>query len=1004
MRSILLFLATVFLLSFYDTTSQEYDKWFEDATSPSGLDSAKGSKVVVADVNGDLWPDILLGNGGLIKNTFTLYINTEAPDGNRTFVDKTIESGINKRRFDREGDRIADVLALADVDNDGDLDIITSIYYHRWEMYNTPEKDPGDRSEILINDGLGNFSLMDDNGLWDVTIPEENSPALNNATGLATVDFDLDGDLDLYISQWFEDYKQNLEVNQFNFKFEDLLYENDGTGKFTLLPSQPSFATAKEANYGVNVLDWNNDGLTDITTSAYCRSGGSLLQNTGDFRFENVTSVARLNSQPMQGDNGQNLCQWEGMPADFDNDGDFDIFHTLVHGGMADTEGRSFISENTGAENGFRFEPRMDIIKRGNPFSAHVSDMGSCWIDLDNDGLQDLIIAHRGYININPRRFVNLFIMHQQEDNTFNDVTIETGTRAILLDPHSPVPIDYDLDGDVDIVTSFDYRDTIDGEPRPWSALKLIENKVGNIPNWATVRLVNFPQGVNTFGIGSRLEFYSGDLVQTRELHNSQGHFGGQQDYHINIGLGDKPYIDSLVVYLPDNIRTRKVIYNLDVNAFMEIDIENSSIIHENMPAVHFTTSKSVFDTLELGTKKQYSVFIKNHSNQQLDITDIYIPEGGAFTILNSDAIKQNSPYAGGSEIEVIVEAAPLQRQLYEEDIVVEYNGGRKASREYRISVYGFTPAAELALSEEVLQFDNVWIDETSESTIMISNNGERPLEIDLTTLEIVIDNNTRAKFNFVTEMDEIVTLDPEETFDLMLSFTPDTVGTYNATVMIPHNGFNQDLTELDIIGVCDGPLPTGRVSSIITFGTVAPGEEKEREITIESDGLGDLIVTDVSVMDFEEVFNVTDVNYPLRIPQGEKGTLKLVFSPNQENYTYNTSLLVESNTVEEAIDKIIFARSGEIKSIREQRNGSYFYNTSNKALILNRRGKDSQLVGNYRVDVVDITGRAVLENRIWENGTQELELDLSGIRGAVYILILDSETGVRQNLNLMIE
>jgi hypothetical protein len=142
----------------------------------------------------------------------------------RIYTDVTESSNINVNRNSEEYGRIVDCAAFADVDNDGDLDLVTSIYYHRWEYYNTPEKDPGDRSEVLLNDGNGNFTLVENSGITDVYLPEMMTVGLTNTTGISFLDYDQDGNIDMYFSEWFADYKSNLE-GLGEYKLPDLLFK-----------------------------------------------------------------------------------------------------------------------------------------------------------------------------------------------------------------------------------------------------------------------------------------------------------------------------------------------------------------------------------------------------------------------------------------------------------------------------------------------------------------------------------------------------------------------------------------------------------------------------------------------------------------------------------------------------------------------------------------------------------------------------------------------------------
>lgn len=1007
--SIIAFLSTCSLVS-----AQNYSEWFTDVTEEVGLDVSRGSKVSVADINNDGWPDILVGEGNLIKFKFHLFMNEEV-DGKRVFVDRTEESGMNARRGGKEGDRIADVVALADVDNDGDLDLISSIYYHRWEMYNNDTKDPGDRTELLLNDGTGKFTLSDQSGLWNATIPEENSPGLTNATGMATVDFDLDGDLDLYISQWFEDYKQNLEVNAFRFKFEDLLFENDGNGNFTFVPNS-GLAPYKEANYGVNVLDWNNDGYTDITTSAYCRSGGYLFANQGALQFDEVSGPANLTSQPMGGDHGQALCQWEGMPADFDNDGDFDIFHTLVHGGMADSEGRSFISENLGEEENFRFTNRMDLIQREQRLQAHVSDMGASWIDLDNDGLQDLIVAQSGYLEANPIQTVNLFIFQQQSDHFFTDITKQTGSPAIVLDPHSPCAIDYDLDGDYDIVTSYTYRDTITQDSlridstetspgvweydttevsytlnRAWSSLKMIRNDVGNKQHWAGVELVNIPEGINSMAIGSRIEIYSLDRVQTRELHLAQGHFGGQEDTRLLFGLGNMPFIDSAVVYLPNKERTRKVFYNLDINTTNRLDLGDEVIAENTNAKLQFNIPKADLGTVNVGEEKEITVSIINKSAETISLAATEI-EGSPIFTSNIEDIGTFT-LAPNEEREITVKGIPLARKLYWGSIQFNYEGN-EGTRELFIRMQGFEPKPIIAASTRSLTFDPIWRDSVDTRTVTISNTGEE---------ELLVSSIRARNFpeDFIASPNEF-TVAPGGSQEVNVSFEPTDLGDYEDIMIMTTNAYNDTISSITVSGICDGPRPDGRIQSFVVVGKVKVGEEKEKTFEIQSTGITDLEITGMETDEFEEEFDFSQNSFPAIIKPNEKQEFSVIFRPTVLDKTYNTRLVVHSNAYTEDIGQAIIASSDIISNVQEALSQAIYISEYEGTVTLSRFSTGGQLSGEYRVSLFDMTGKEIGMSQIWDKGMQQMTIPVNA-SGVVFISLLDMEKGLTATEKIMI-
>ncbi|MBW1810029.1 MAG: VCBS repeat-containing protein, partial [Deltaproteobacteria bacterium] len=143
------------------------DTWFQEVTDKVCLTDARGMYLGAIDLNGDDYPDLVTYNGNLEnRNNLTFYLNQQDPGSqdskDRVFVDFTAESGINANPDPMESGRMSSVVSYADIDNDGDVDIASCLYYHRIE--NKTDYTEEDRCEVLLNDGTARFTIKEDNG------------------------------------------------------------------------------------------------------------------------------------------------------------------------------------------------------------------------------------------------------------------------------------------------------------------------------------------------------------------------------------------------------------------------------------------------------------------------------------------------------------------------------------------------------------------------------------------------------------------------------------------------------------------------------------------------------------------------------------------------------------------------------------------------------------------------------------------------------------------------
>jgi hypothetical protein len=350
------------------------DGTFTDVTRQAGLAMEMyGLGCAVADYDNDSYEDIYIttiGSNHLFHNL-----------GNGKFADVTAKAGVSDPGFSASA-------VWFDYDNDGKLDLFVA-HYIDWSIatdqycsldnknksYCTPQAYKGQSSTLFHNRGDGTFENVTRRaGLYDPT---------SKALGIALLDYDNDGWLDLFVSNDTEPNK--LYHNNHNGTFTDVgvaagvayseagtvragmgtdaadydssgwqslvignftnegmaLYHNDGSGLFTNEASATGIArvSTKSLTFGTFFFDYDLDGLPDIlAVNGHVSDDISVVQpqvkytqpphlfrNLGKNKFEEVTT--KLGSALQRAIVGRGAAY-----GDFDNDGDLDLLITANNG------------------------------------------------------------------------------------------------------------------------------------------------------------------------------------------------------------------------------------------------------------------------------------------------------------------------------------------------------------------------------------------------------------------------------------------------------------------------------------------------------------------------------------------------------------------------------------------------------------------------------------------------------------------------------------------------
>lgn len=480
-----------------------------------------GSGAAFLDFNNDNLLDAFLVAGPDPKDpnivTNRLYRNT----GRGNFVDVTREAGIAKTGWGQG-------VCSGDFDGDGFVDLFVT-YWGQNVLYRNVR---GRRME----DVTARARLVQDRIRYN--------------TGCAFLDYDADGDLDLFVANylkfdfastpkpgenpycWYRGIPVNCGPRGLAFD-RNLLYRNDGDGRFTDV-SEASGIAAPDQHYSLGVVtgDFNQDGRVDIYVA--CDQTPSLLyinQGYGRFREEALLRGAALD------ENGRALSGMGVTAADYNGDGAMDLFRTNF------SDERETLYRNRGAG---EFDDAAQFA--GIAHNTRFVGWGCGFFDFNNDGWKDLLLVN-GHVYPEVDR-LNIDIHYRDRPILYRNLGI--GKFADLSEQSGPALRgrhasrgaafgDIDNDGSLEVL--------INHQNEPPGLLKLRRKS----PNhWVLLRLVaRLP---NVSAIGARVHLTAGQRIQREEV-RSGGSYLSQNDLRLHFGLGSAATIDSLDIEWPSGCR-----------------------------------------------------------------------------------------------------------------------------------------------------------------------------------------------------------------------------------------------------------------------------------------------------------------------------------------------------------------------------------------------------------------------------------------------------------------
>ncbi|MCF6222926.1 MAG: FG-GAP-like repeat-containing protein [Flavobacteriaceae bacterium] len=519
-----------------------------------------GAGVASADFNNDGLIDLYF-TGNQVQDK--LYINK----GNFQFDDITKMAGI--KNFDGWTTGIT----LVDINNDGLLDI----YICKVGKY----QNIGGKNLLYINQGSS--------GENSLTFKEEanayNLDIVSFGTQASFFDYDLDGDLDMYLLNHSVFPNRTYGNGKLRHKFDSLsgdkLFNNEN-GKFIEVSKEAGIFQGKIGyGLGISVSDLNNDGYPDIYIGNDFFENDYLYMNQKNGTFkeiisQNETKLGHTTHYSMGND-----------IADINNDGLTDIISLDMLPENIETlktSGSEFNNQiyDQYLKNDYRPQYMQNTmhLNLGNTsfseiaFSSGIASTDWSWapliVDLDNDGFKDVFITNGIKGATNDMDFMNFIANDKiqerinkgmnQEDLSFTkeipekklknyffknnaDLTFSNVTNQWFEETSSfsngAVYADLDNDGDLDIIVN-----------NVNNIATILENKSETINQNNYIKIKFEGSSKNKFGIGAKVLVYLDSLTITNENFLTRGYLSAVSP-ELTIGIGKHELVDSLTVIWP---------------------------------------------------------------------------------------------------------------------------------------------------------------------------------------------------------------------------------------------------------------------------------------------------------------------------------------------------------------------------------------------------------------------------------------------------------------------
>lgn len=610
-----------------------------------------GAGVAAGDINNDGLTDLYFTSN---QNPNKLYLNK----GNLEFEDITDEAGVAGKGDWKTG------VTMADVNGDGLLDIYVC------EVGNY--KVIHGKNQLFINQG-------------DLTFKDEAHEYGLDFQGFSTqaafFDYDMDGDLDMYLLNHSVHSSRSYGPSTLRFDHDSLsgdrLYRNDivdGKRVFRDVATMAGIYNSQIGyGLGVNVSDINNDGYPDIYIDNDFHEDDYLYINNGNGTFSErlAESIQHTSRSSMGNDIGDinndglmDIIVLDMLPEDekirnqSGGEDDYELFNLKLEHGYGYQFVRNTLQLNLGGG-------LFSEIGRLSGVYATDWSWSPLFCDVDNDGWKDLFITNGIYRRANDLEYVKFlkkngffaldnnknapdsvlynkmplypnvsYIYRNNGDLTFSNMAKEWGFNTPSYSNGSSYA-DLDNDGDLDLISN-----NINGQ-----AFIYMNNASARSDNHFLTAVLK-GNGMNTHGIGARVSVYCKGQMQVAEQFTTRGFLSASSDV-LHFGLGSATIVDSVLVRWPD--LSEQVIKDVPANKVITLELKNAGKPVKGNPkdqGVLKLFSKTVIPGLDYRHEEDpYVEFTREHL-----IPHSLLNEGPALAVGDFNGDKMDDLFVGGAK------------------------------------------------------------------------------------------------------------------------------------------------------------------------------------------------------------------------------------------------------------------------------------------------------------------------------------------------------------------